>query len=421
MVCLTAVLFAEQKNAALLPLESNKAYTEEGRNDVEGIYGALNTSISELGILTMVSRTNIEQLINEKEFQQKSITDKVKDAKRIANADYLIVGRLDELANTYNLSLILYDLSGTAIVTAFVDEIKKNDSKSFIENARRISNSLFSAPRPQGITKVSKTDNKVSVEWKRAEDSNAFARKLEYKLLCSTEPTYIEDAFFAEEDAEFQTDWLLNARRAELTVSNADSLYYVTVLVRNPLGVQEIYEIHSTSETMRYEIGDKGPGGGIVFYVSEEGFDVPDGKGNVQRCNYLEVYEKTINQSQWGKNKADTLNIIGMGKSNTYDIIKKNPEATKNECAAYACYNFMTPTTKVGDWFLPSRAEFDCLINSWVNSKFRDEVLWISSSQFGNVYYYKSYEDVRYNEWRYRSFETNNLYSAVLPIRAFSN
>ncbi|MBP5359211.1 MAG: hypothetical protein J6Y69_08515, partial [Treponema sp.] len=44
----------------------------------------------------------------------------------------------------------------------------------------------------------------------------------------------------------------------------------------------------------KYKIGDTGPGGGTVFFVSEEGFDVPDEKGNVERCHYLERAKRTI-------------------------------------------------------------------------------------------------------------------------------
>ncbi len=107
-IFLLGMAFAGQKQAALLPLESNKAYTEQGKNDAEGIYGALSNAIAELDVFTMVSRTSIDKLMAEKEFQQKPITDKVRDAKRIANADYLILGRLDELGNTYNLSVAVY-------------------------------------------------------------------------------------------------------------------------------------------------------------------------------------------------------------------------------------------------------------------------------------------------------------------------
>ena len=44
----------------------------------------------------------------------------------------------------------------------------------------------------------------------------------------------------------------------------------------------------------KYKIGDTGEGGGIVFFVSEEPFDVFDGKGGVEKCHYLEVSKEEL-------------------------------------------------------------------------------------------------------------------------------
>ncbi|MCR5124364.1 MAG: CsgG/HfaB family protein [Treponema sp.] len=121
-----------------------------------------------------------------------------------------------------------------------------------------------------------------------------------------------------------------------------------------------------TKKTMKYEIGDTGPGGGIVFYVSEEGFDVFDGKGGVQKCNYLEVSKVEIGKMTWCTCKESpwcTPNCgpgIGYGKSNTYRIMQTSHSGGsvyESNCAACACYNYSTPTTKQGEWFLPSKDE----------------------------------------------------------------
>ena len=49
----------------------------------------------------------------------------------------------------------------------------------------------------------------------------------------------------------------------------------------------------------RYKVGDKGPGGGIVFYVGKEGFKVYDGRDGVEVYHYLEMTPKSLGESQW--------------------------------------------------------------------------------------------------------------------------
>jgi len=127
----------------------------------------------------------------------------------------------------------------------------------------------------------------------------------------------------------------------------------------------------------RYKIGDIGPGGGTVYFVSEEGFDVPDGKGNVERCHYLEAI-RLEGEFPFApcppKDKLNTNFGLGFGKSNTHKIISANypgyiPYA--RNCAAYACYEYTTATTKKGDWFLPSLQEIEYLATYSVREAFK--------------------------------------------------
>ena len=241
-------LFAQQKQAALLPLTSNKEYTQQGKDDAEGIWGALSNAINSKGILSMVNRTDIEKLLSEKDFQTKSITEKVREAKRIANADYLIIGRLDELGGTYNLNVDIYDLGGITIATSFAGGIQKNNTYSFIQAAGAISESLFSIPQPRGNLSIAQKEKSVTIEWDRASDKNSsFSRKLEYKVLYSTRKKDFENAYFAELDAETGMEWKLNAKEAKFTVPDEDTTYYFTVLVRNPLGALAMYDVKSSS------------------------------------------------------------------------------------------------------------------------------------------------------------------------------
>lgn len=113
----------------------------------------------------------------------------------------------------------------------------------------------------------------------------------------------------------------------------------------------------------KYKVGDKGPGGGIVFYVSEEGFKVYDGKGGEEICHYLEMTEKTLGQSYWLPDYVKiegTMPGLGYGKANTYKILeleKKRLDLDDLSCAAYKVREYSTPKTKKGDWWLPSKDE----------------------------------------------------------------
>ena len=123
-----------------------------------------------------------------------------------------------------------------------------------------------------------------------------------------------------------------------------------------------------SSNGKTYNIGDDGPGGGIIFYHSEAGFDVYEPDGSVKKCHYLEVSKFDLGKISWCSQKTrfddccnKTRNFdLGYGRINTFKIIKsshKGGTITKENCAALACHSYSTATTKAGDWFLPSSFE----------------------------------------------------------------
>ena len=125
----------------------------------------------------------------------------------------------------------------------------------------------------------------------------------------------------------------------------------------------------NTSNNQKYNIGDDGPGGGIVFYYSEKGFDVSQPDGSRVKCHYLEVSKilvaKYITWCPCDDEFCETISSVfdyklGAGKKTTYDIANSKYHKTKPtiyNCAAKACLEFYTPQTKKGEWFLPTREE----------------------------------------------------------------
>lgn len=108
----------------------------------------------------------------------------------------------------------------------------------------------------------------------------------------------------------------------------------------------------SRKTPLKYKIGDIGPGGGIVFYVSEIAFPVHNGDGTSQMCNFLEVSPidlGTVSLTSYEKRKIRTPDGLGAGMINTYNIIKSDTNRSVANNAAYLCNQYYTETTKKGD------------------------------------------------------------------------
>jgi hypothetical protein len=102
-----------------------------------------------------------------------------------------------------------------------------------------------------------------------------------------------------------------------------------------------------------YKIGDTGPGGGKIFYVSEAGFTLT-ADGTI--CHYLEAAPVNQGNLRWATSRYEgtrmgTEEAIGTGKSNTDVILATDISAP----AAEACKEYRGGGKS--DWFLPSLAE----------------------------------------------------------------
>ena len=109
-----------------------------------------------------------------------------------------------------------------------------------------------------------------------------------------------------------------------------------------------------------YNIGDPGPGGGIVFY--DKG-SYSDG------WQYLEAAPVNAAASSitWSSTNVNvtgaTGTAIGTGKANTAAIIAAHPGDTLSNNAAWACVDYRGPNN-LTDWFLPSKDELNEMYNA---------------------------------------------------------
>lgn len=149
------------------------------------------------------------------------------------------------------------------------------------------------------------------------------------------------------------------------------------------------------------DIGDPGPGGGIIFYRNEKGFTVEmvDPLQNYT-AYYLEAapVDRSIGL-QWSTTNYDvaTGTNIGTGRKNTALIIAGATAATSTAPAAEACNDY--DNNGKSDWFLPSLNESIALSDWWNESGDRAGVntlgltvpydYWTSSQvNINSAYYY---------------------------------
>jgi hypothetical protein len=162
------------------------------------------------------------------------------------------------------------------------------------------------------------------------------------------------DGSFATEDGVLSNDGVQGAAS------------YVTFMFSPPtINATSVYKITIQSEistqlVASYSVGETGPGGGIVFYVSDSGFDCgPDLDAS---CNYLEAapisgYNAwTDSGYQWDGNNNSVINssmVIGSGLKNTLAMVQNDSTIAKAGTISRA---FRGPND-FDDWFLPSYFE----------------------------------------------------------------
>ncbi|GHV85876.1 hypothetical protein AGMMS50230_14840 [Spirochaetia bacterium] len=163
-------------------------------------------------------------------------------------------------------------------------------------------------------------------------------------------------------------------------------------------------EGHSTTMKFGYAIGDTGPAGGKIFYVSDSGFV---SSGTIY--HYLEAAPADYGTFRYlsgdGNPSAATGTSIGTGLENTNAILAFDPTAS--------AANAVTGYTQGGysDWFLPSRDE---IAELYIQRALVDTRFYVTSSHMGGNNYR------RYNAADGTDSSTSNTtVSWVRPIRQF--
>lgn len=169
--------------------------------------------------------------------------------------------------------------------------------------------------------------------------------------------------------------------------------------------------ICTVCDFMQYDIGDTGPAGGIIFYVSATGFTLYDtDPAKDKTVYYLEAaFARETYLSQWGDNSelidgvstltsAGALSVIGQtigyGKKDTQIIAAHmDGKGIIPYVAAQVCANKSVTVdgTVFDDWFLPSIHELMELITQkkyfnnmlgeyWSSSQYPVSAAWLMST-----------------------------------------
>jgi len=157
-----------------------------------------------------------------------------------------------------------------------------------------------------------------------------------------------------------------------------------------------------------YNIGDTGPGGGKIFYVSAEGFTMTDDNSS---AHYLEAAPADMpsflsSGLLWASSSytttgiAGTATAIGTGRKNTALILATDAGAP----AAKACNDYSNGGKT--DWFLPSKDELNEL---FVNRDYFDNLVgYFDISEYNNRWYWSSSEYDNENPWSQHFADDHN-------------
>jgi hypothetical protein len=220
---------------------------------------------------------------------------------------------------------------------------------------------------------------------------------------------------------------------AGATVSSGSETF--TVTFTSPVALASaVFKItvESGAHTrIAYNVGDTGPGGGIVFYYSAAGFNCGSGFSATGsptggKCNYLEAAPTSGSNAWtdstyiWSENTfgrtGATATAIGSGYANTSTIISR--EGGRTNSAAFVSRAYRGPNN-LSDWYLPSYDELGALYSERVRVGVRysanGDNYWTSSDEayFG---VYPFYLAMNFPFWTSNP-KSESYY--VRPIRAF--
>ena len=352
LLCVASILTAQETKGkptiVVIPFDAKNIEQTE----VEVLLDTFTNKIADSGKFKVVDRSKVDEIKKQHEFQNSdwSSDEKVAKLGNALNANMVVVGKLMPFQKKINASFRILDVNTMEIVST-ADGVF-DDILVFFNKIPEIVKKLT------GETKSVSTTSNITTSKPKSSSVSTNVSTPKTKSTSSTSSISIPIT------SNFSTS----------STSKTTTTYGKT-----------------------YNIGDTGPGGGIIFYYSQYGFDVYEPDGSVKKCHYLEVSKFDLGAISWCSKKDgadDCCNIttnedLGYGRINTFKIIKsshKGGTITKENCAALACHSYSTATTKAGDWFLPNEEELILLKQNlgtriWASNPINDNYVIMTSHQ----------------------------------------
>ena len=357
------------------------------QTEVEVLFDTFTNKIADSGKFKVVDRSKIDEIKKQHEFQNSNWSSDEKAAKlgNALNANIVVTGQLMPFKDKIVVSFRMLDVNTMEIVTSATARV--SDTSEFFDKI------------PEIVKKLTGEIKSISIS------SNITTSKTE----TSSASTNISTP---KTKSTSSTSSISIPRTSNFSTSSTSKTTTTT-----------------TTYGKTYNIGDTGPGGGIIFYYSKVGFDVYEPDGSVKKCHYLEVSKFDLGKISWCSRKSGadccnitTLTAVGAGRINTFKIIKSYHSGgtiTKENCAALACNSYSTATTKAGDWFLPSKDELNLLYQNLgkrvlLSNTTNDNWYW-SSSQDNNLTAW----DQRFSDGVQHDYDFKYYTYSVRAVRAF--
>ena len=410
------------------------------QTEVEVLLDTFTNKIADSGKFKVVDRSKIDEIKKEHEFQNSNWSSDEKAAKlgNALNANIVVTGQLMPFKDKIVVSFRMLDVNTMEIVTSATARV--SDTSEFFDKipeiVKKLTGEIKSISTTSNIT-TSKTESSsvsTNVSTPKTRSTSSTSNITTSKTESSSISTNISTP---KTKSTSSTSNITTSKPESSSVSTNVS----TPKTRSTLSTSSIsiprtsnFSTSSTSKTTTtygktYNIGDTGPGGGIIFYYSEAGFDVYEPDGSVKKCHYLEVSKFDLGDIRWCTQRnynasccdITTLTDVGTGRINTFKIIKsshKGGRITKENCAALACHSYSTATTKTGDWFLPSKDELNLLYQNLGKRV-------MLSNTTNNDYYWSSSQGNSYDSWLQRFSDGNQYHTtkedtfSVRAVRAF--
>ena len=302
-----------------------------------------------------------------------------------------------------NIAVSTFDIAGGVVTTEEADAI----TELFI--AELVSTGKVNVVDRANFDKIVKEMKFQASDWSNKEKTVALGNAVNATMVARGQIIKLGSKMYLTSTIiDLKTAIVLSSAREQF-----DSIDNIFDLL--PTYTKKLAKSINSNGAKTYEIGDVGPGGGIVFYVSEVAFPVHQPNGGTKMCNYLEVSQLEVGRISWCNHErcnVSTSDGLGAGLINTRNIISAHNRAATINCAAYACSKYYTQTSKQGEWYLPSKIELDLLYRN-----LKDKIIatgsagyhWSSSQSYNDLSWLQRFSD---------GYQTNYFKGNTCSVRA---